>query len=308
MGNLSDSKGVNRLKTNLIWAAITTFLTALMLLVGRYLPPLTAFCFGMHLYTPAWFVYDANPVFDHTIMTWGTDYLIAALMLFGTLQLIAVRRTPTNNTLVLYSALLIGSYLGSTLFGALCHHFLAENLNGFMFKMVWRVCVGWVCLGCWFMGSVATEIAALSETQAIKDGTALKSHTLPVVPHYVWIVYGTTILIANSVGFFSMKQPACDIFCIGVTQAPNTLYLIAAMYSQRSWTSVNVSDNARRVLLFGMLFNFVLLPGYDVMNYMQLTDGVCNVILHTVLFISWGAQAYGLWHFCRGAATIEKGK
>jgi hypothetical protein len=318
-----------------VWAAVLPVFTVAMLLLSRFFPPLTAVFFGSKLYTPAWFQYDSKPRFDDTVLTYGTDYGIFVVMGVCTVLLLQVRQTPENRKLVLASALLIGSYALSTGAGALCHHVLAKNLNSAAFRFWWRLCVGCVAAGGGLMGSAASEIAGMAQLRTVAaseeaeaeaeaepgspaptpapapaqggepEATEL-NYRLPVVPHFFWAAYGAAILVANTVGFFSMKQPACDIFCVGVSQAPSTMYLIAALYARKDWGAMGVRRRARRVLLIGALANIVLLPAYDFANFLRLPLGVINLALHTTLLASWGSQAYGLLHFARGAALASK--
>jgi hypothetical protein len=308
-----------------VWAAVLPFFLVAMLLLSRFFPPLTAVFFGSKLYTPAWFQYDAKPRFDDTVLTYGTDYGIFVVMGICTALLLQVRRTPDNRKLVFASALLIGSYALSTGAGALCHHLLAKNLNSAAFRFWWRLCVGCVAVGGGLMGSAASEIAGMAHLRTVAvceeaeaeaessapavDGEPLapeQNYRLPVVPHFFWAAYGATMLVANTVGFFSMKQPACDIFCVGVSQAPSTMYLVAALYARKDWAAMGVRRRARRVLLIGALANIVLLPAYDFANFLRLPLGIINLALHTTLLASWGSQAFGLLHFARGAALASK--
>lgn len=300
---------------DVLWAAALPFLLGFNLALSRLFPPLTAVFSGSQLYTSAWFSYSSSTKFDDSILTWGTDYLIALVMGVFTI-LICMAKGPRNGALVVASALLIGSYNLSTFAGAIAHQFLSTALNTINFRVVWSVCVTCVAAAGGFMGAAASEIAKLQtpplslaleppaqdpDQQENEKSSKSKqvNYVLPVIPHFVWISYSTFLSFLNLVGFYSMKRPACDIFLVGVTQAFPTAYLVLALFAQKSWKHLGLTKWTRRIFVVGALLNIVLLPAYDLFAFLQLPLGVVNLILHTTLLLSWGSQAFGLLAFCR---------
>jgi len=298
---LSEETGMRR--SELLWAGSLPVLLVFILGFARVFPPLTAVFSGKGLYTYAGFTYGPGTEFDTTFLTWGTDYLIAVVMGRFAWNIYKCTRNQRNARLILASTLLIGSYSLSTLAGALAHHFMSTKLNTALFRTTWRICVGSVAAAGGFMGAAATELAkqpVRPEGATDEERRAALNFTMPVVPQFCWVAYSLFFFSVDMTGFFSMKRPACDIFLVGVTQAPPTVYLVCVLYARKSWTRFNVGKRTRRILLFGALVNILLLPGYDFMNSLNPPLGVANLILHSTLLVSWGSQAFSLLRFCRG--------
>ena len=260
-------------------------------LLGRFLPGLTAFFTGSKLYTPANYVYDHTTVFDDTILTWGTDYILAITHTLLCLRILSCKTSSANSTLKSVATLLVASFALSTFCGAICHQFLYNKIDRWYFRLLWRICVGSVGAAGGAIGLCAGELAKIPLGKG-----EIVHFPVPVLPSYFWKVWGAFFFGVIWIGAYSMKNPACDIFLTGVTQAPPTLYLAFVLVNRSSWKSI-VPMETIIILLVGLLSNCLLLPGYDFMNYLKLRDGFCNVFLHTVLFCSWSAQAVTLRTF-----------
>ena len=258
---------------------------------------MTAFLTGPKLYTPTNYVYDSATVFDNTVLTWGTDYLLA--LTHGSLC-VRILLHPSQSALKVASAALVGSFALSTLSGAICHQFLWTALNTWYFRLMWRICVGAVAAAGGILGICATELATIP----IPPNETLRFPVI-LVPRYFWVVWSIFFFGVVWSGLYSMKNPACDIFLTGVTQSPPTFYMAYVLLARRSWENVVKTDQIL-LLLVGLLSNAALLPGYDLLNYLQLRDGICNVFLHTVLFCAWSSQAISLNSFVTGMESRVK--
>jgi len=286
-----------------IWTVGSTVVMILTYFLGRYFPGLTAFFMGDKLYVPTNYHYDNATVFDDTILTWGTDYLLALVMGSIALRISSVKETGKGSFLKNAATLLLGSFSLSTLAGAICHQFLYLELNTWYFRLLWRICVGSVGAAGGLLGMCASEIAKLPMDE--KERTA--RFLIPVVPRHCWMMWSVFFFVVVWFGFYSMKNPACDIFLTGVTQSVPTFYLVAVLFSRKSWENV-VSNGVVLMLLLGCLSNVILLPGYDVLNYLQVPDNVCNLFLHTFLFVSWSSQGLAFHQFVSNRAILTDAK
>ena len=267
--------------------------------LGRYLPPMTAFLTGPQLYTYVNYVYDDKTVFDDTILTYGTDYILVASNSYLCWRIL---RVPIKRFHVLQwaSAALVASFAVASLAGAICHHFLYASLNTWYFRLLWRICVGSVGAAGGFLGLCGNELARIP-----LDSTTAPRFPLPRIPTFFWILWSVFFFGVIYVGLYSMRNPACDIFLTGVTQAPPTFYICVVLLARRSWSSI-VAEKYVRLLAIGLLANCILLPGYDLLNYLNLPDGVRNLFLHTVLFCAWTAQGLSLREFIEGAEKAQE--
>mmetsp|Transcript_1092 Transcript_1092/g.2637 ORF Transcript_1092/g.2637 Transcript_1092/m.2637 type:complete len:355 (+) Transcript_1092:95-1159(+) len=282
----------------LAWLIIFSALILGTYALAQYLPPLTAILVGPELYTMVNFNYQHPVKFDDTWPTYVTDYLLSIIMTFFALAILSEKRTPQNARLMATSSALLFSYSISTFAGAICHHFLAHSLHKLQFRLMWNVCVGAVAVAGGIMGEAASAIARLP----LDDKQTHPRFRVPVVPGFCWALWSLFFMGVVISGRFSMAQPACDIFLTGVTQAPPTFYLMSVIISRTSWQNVSITVSTTVILVFGAIANSVLLPTYDILNYLEPSLGVTNTILHAWLCISWGSQGYGLWQFVKGSA------
>ncbi len=299
------SKGVagvaeeNLKSDTVLWIAATPILLLGTLLLALVFPRATAFLSTAKLYSSAWFKYEYPVTFDDSILTWGTDYIIAAVT--GTLAILigSVKRKVHSQRLVLMGVGLLGSYSVSTFAGAICHNFLVGKLHTGIFRFFWRVCVGAVATGGAFMLGVGSSLAQ------VPDSKKNVRFPVPVVPNFVVVFWGLFFFTVQWVGMFSMKQPACDIFMMGVTQTLPTVYICAAVLSRKSWKRWKVKSYATPLIVCGCLTNILLLPYYDVVNFFKVPVGITNLILHTVLLISWSCQGLGILEFAQGISRSK---
>lgn len=274
-----------------IWSAITPVALLFAFLLGRWLAPLTAFLSGSKLYSPANYQYSESTRFDNTILTYGTDYILAALMGSLGVAIANVKSTHNLNLKYLASALLI-SYSLSTFTGALCHHFLSTpaRMNALLFRTLWRLCVGLVGIGGGIIGAIGTELLDIFNREK-----GIKSlFPVPRIPHGFWFCWSAYFFFIICIGSYSMRQPACDIFLTGVTQAIPTVYLVSVLVSKKSLKKLGISNSMRNLLLFGALGNIPLLPLYDLFNFLKFSLGLSNTLLHSTLGVAWGSQGLAL--------------
>ncbi|KAH9254901.1 hypothetical protein BASA81_007151 [Batrachochytrium salamandrivorans] len=156
--------------------------------------------------------------------------------------------------------------------GGICHHLLPQQIHTWYWRLCWRMCVGAVAASGGALGVCGSE---LMQPRVLK------------APTYVWVAYGAFYLGVTWLGFFSMKNPACDLFLTGVSQSIPTLYVAVALVT-REYSSPKHRSMAK-FLLAGLLCNIALLPGYDVLNYLGARDGINN-ISSTHSCISWSCQ------------------
>jgi len=286
-------------RESLLWFAATPILLLGTLLLALVFPRKTAFLSTEKLYSSAWFKYDPPTTFDDSILTWGTDYIIAAVT--GTIAILIGNVAAKKHTsrLVFMGSGLLASYSLSTFAGAICHNFLVGKLNTAVFRFFWRICVGAVAVGGAFMLGVGSSLAQ------VPDSKKNIRFPVPAMPNFVLVCWGLFFFTAQWVGAFSMKQPACDIFMMGVTQTLPTVYICAAVISRKSWKNWKVRGHATPLLVCGCLTNILLLPYYDVVNFMKIPVGITNLILHTVLLISWSCQGIGILEFAQGISKVK---
>ena len=265
-------------------------------------------------YVYASYHYDVDETrFDNSAWTWGTDYMIAALMTMFAILCVRARSgdKPPNahsSGLRLRSATLLIMYATSTLAGGYAHQFYTslDMMNTLSFRVLWTICVGSVCAAGGVMGSIGSEICCRFRADMSKGEAMIK---IPVVPGWFWICWSafTTALCAS--GSISFKRPACDIFIAGITQVVPTAYCVGLLFFRR-WSDdggdkgvimqpkVSAVKKPYRLIFYaGFLGNTPLLPMYPLMvQYTDWSLGTINTLLHTGLTLSWGMQAWSLRH------------
>lgn len=263
------------------WIVLLVCFLLSSFLLSKHLPGQTALFSGPKLYTPANFKYNAaDTVFDDTVLTYGTDYALAVIMSVLCWNILSVPRTEINATLRSAAAFLVGGFALSTFTGGICHHLIPYSINTWYWRLMWRICVG----------SVAASGGALGLC-----GSEMMPHENLKAPAYFWYTYGGFFLGVTWLGYFSMRNPACDLFLTGVSQAGPTIYLACAVLLRKPRNARDIQ--VVQFLYAGLLSNIILLPGYDLINYLQWRDGVCNAFLHTFLCVSWSCQGVALRHF-----------
>lgn len=207
---------------------------------------------GRKTFIPATYKYDADfTVFDNTFLTYGTDYMLCWLMLYGahqcyyagindtkqanacSLQEENMLRIDTNITfennpifslpLRRKSAALLICYAVSVFAGGYAHQkFLSfESLNTAIFRSIWTICVGSVTMAGGFMGMVGSEICRKFLHANIGCNSRF---SVPIIPDVLWYIYGFYMTVVCGMGGISYMRPACDIFVAGTTQFIPTMY------------------------------------------------------------------------------------
>ena len=118
------------------------------------------------------------------------------------------------------------------------------------------------------------------------------------IAHWTWYFYGIVLTIILSLGYMSLKRPACDILIAGTTQTFPTIYFTWQVY--RYYCSINHSNIAKddffallTFVLLAFFLNAPLMPFYPIMcNILQWPLYVMNTILHSWLTITWTSQFF----------------
>ncbi|CAJ1970269.1 unnamed protein product [Cylindrotheca closterium] len=257
-------------------------------------------------YQFAYWNYDPSiSRFDNTAWTYVTDYMLAAVMAafsFSTLSLSQPRNTDRLCNRVASLSLL---YMISVIAGGIAHQtFLTvESRNSLSFQLLWTLCVGTVSLASTSMGCCGSEI--VRKFQAEKHCSA-KFQKIPVVPEYVWCIYGFCVFVFTALGGMSFQRPACDIFIAGTSQTPSTAYIMIVLYFV---DHPKAKFNIRAWGMFGFIFNAPLLPMYPILiYYTNLPLAAVNTLLHSWLTVAWSSQAFALGHVIRSVVHTTKEK
>lgn len=323
-----SSPGIMRL---LLWC-LFTYLSKEF---GIFLPAFQSKA-GANTFIPASYKYDdENTHFDNSILTYGTDYALCVIMLYGAYQCLnatSCNSTVTHTThgthatqqlnnatlsksLRIKSACLFFSYAISVFAGGYAHQTFTggiDELNTIRFRIWWTVCVGTVTAAGGFMGACGSEIY---KRLNLNGNPSRVRFRFLYVHDIMWVIYGGYMTWVCVEGGISYKRPACDIFAAGTTQFIPTVYCVLAVLSvkwneaklisegQHHSSSDGVVDRIRQKVLYifcvGFFLNAPLLPTYPLyIQYTSLSLGVVNTILHSNLTVAWSMQALSLCHFC----------
>ena len=197
---------------------------------------------GRKTFIPANYKYDADlTVFDNTFLTYGTDYMLCWLMLYGAHQCYFAgindkKQTNAcslqeenmlhidNNITFEYSlplrqksAALFICYAISVFAGGYAHQtFLSfDSLNTTIFRSIWTICVGSVTMAGGVMGMIGSEICRKFLHANIGCNSRF---SVPIIPDVLWCIYGFYMTTVCCMGGISYMRPACDIFVAGTTQ------------------------------------------------------------------------------------------
>lgn len=164
------------------------------------------------------------------------------------------------------------------------HNLSHEFLNSFVFRASWSLVVGCTTAAGGMLGLIANSIWRQNAPDCV--------HILPDSFWLSWSLVLGTLVIA---GDFSCMRPACDLFIAGATQTFPTFYLqLVLCFCRKEVASLSV-----RLLQLGLFGNAPLIFVYPWMvQHSGLSLGSINAMLHTVLGLSWSAQALGLTHVC----------
>ena len=277
---------------------------------------------GKLAFIPANYQYDDEyTYFDNTFLTYGTDFMICAMMLFASYKCYS-----THVALGYKGCALFGSYAISVFSGGYAHiTFLTiDSLNTFTFRLWWIFCVGTVTAAGGFMGMCGSEIISYFRSSTSNERRFRIGLT---VPDSLWWIYGGFMTIMCIIGEISYKRPACDIFVAGTTQFLPTVCCALSLLSIR-WndaiplvegslsgsstpteTTSALSRKVRVCFYVGFLGNAPLLAIYPfLVQYTNLPLGVVNALLHSNLTMAWGLQAWSVYQVSLMMKAAQMGK
>lgn len=284
-----NSKRLVRQSTSLseagLHATSGSLVSFAVVLFSIYFPFLLAPWAASETYHPAFYTYArAISHFDNTAWTYGTDYLLAFVMMVLILNINCSR--SLSKTHAWRSRGLLGCYALSVTAGGLAHQFYTEleQRNTWHFRALWTVCVGSVTAASAFMGPIGTELVS-HEDELLS--------ILPVIPEFFWLAFAVCATLVVVAGGMSFQRPACDIFIAGITQFPSTFYMMSIFalglptHPIPKWTRV--------VGVLGFILNAPLLPLYPLLvQYTNWSLASVNTLLHTWLMVAWGLQGLAL--------------
>jgi len=276
---------------------------------------------AIHTYEPAWYNYDnVHTKFDNTHWTYGTDYVLTAVMFFlaykcwmaqcsSSCSSSSEKKKNNKDSIKLraYSASLLLCYGISTFAGGYSHQTFTsiDSLNTLKFRLFWIICVGNVSFASCYMGLIGREVQKVFGVRG----------RMPLGPWWFWPVYGTYMVATCAMGYISFKRPACDIFIAGSTQFPSTFYCLGAL-GLRKWNkSKNETSSPigyvrlpyRLMYYIGFIGNAPLLPMYPLLvQYSGLSLAGINTLLHTCLMVMWGMQGISLLHLCNAMSSHKQ--
>eukprot|EP00560_Eucampia_antarctica_P009818 CAMPEP_0197830206 /NCGR_PEP_ID=MMETSP1437-20131217/6795_1 /TAXON_ID=49252 ORGANISM="Eucampia antarctica, Strain CCMP1452" /NCGR_SAMPLE_ID=MMETSP1437 /ASSEMBLY_ACC=CAM_ASM_001096 /LENGTH=309 /DNA_ID=CAMNT_0043432421 /DNA_START=390 /DNA_END=1322 /DNA_ORIENTATION=- len=273
--------------------------------------------------------YDAiNTYFDNTIWTWGTDYMLAVLMMYGAIKCLFATQSATGETnndatrpIRFLSLALLTAYSMSVFCGGIAHQYYdtLESLNTRSFQILWSLCLGSVTFATAYMGMIAAEICSNLKNNTDKNRVLFH---VPIIPNWAWLFYGCYMTFFCVSGDFSCKRPASDIFIAGITQLAPTLYCEIVMLSRR-WSDAcifeakaspstrdivadGIKAKYRCMYYIGFILNAPLLFFYPLaVQYTSISLGILNATLHLNLCFAWGMQAISLHHICKASNRIQ---
>jgi hypothetical protein len=253
-------------------------------LFSLYFPFLLAPMAASETYHFAFYDYDPDKShFDNSFWTYGTDYMLAAVM--GIIILNISTSHPVSRTLAFRSRGMLLCYMASVSAGGFAHqnYTTLESRNSMSFRLLWTVCVGTVTAASGFMGVIGTELVRRDSCKS----------ALPFIPEIFWIAFGVAGTAVVIYGGLSFQRPACDIFIAGITQIPSTLYVMASL--SVGLPVLNIHKLVRMAGCVGFIMNAPLLPVYPLLvQYTDLSLAAVNTMLHCWLCLAWSAQGLTL--------------
>lgn len=267
-------------------------------------------------YIPAGWTYDEdNSVFDNSVWTWATDYIIAFFMALGSLYCLRCKGSILNSEIRYLMAGLLSLYFASVLSGGICHQYFktVESMNSISFRLLWFICVGTVSMAGGLIGAIGSNIA--KSLNALNVESHFK---VTVIPNIFWIGWCVVLTAICASGEMSFKRPPCDIFIAGTTQFVPSAYTILVILC-RKWNllpNINYERKTkfiqkettlldRSLICISFVLNAPLLPLYPLLVHQQLSLGLINTLLHTNLLMAWGLQCYSVRRLCFKLAEVE---
>jgi hypothetical protein len=246
--------------------------------------------------------------FDTSAWTYGTDYGLAAVMIFFSWTLLQQKRRQhvscNTSTLCQHIWGLLLGYAASTTAGALAHQYyvIREERNSWHFRLLWTVCVGTVTFASTPMGSIATEMARQFQPHT----TCVK---LPQIPELFWKVHGIVTTLVCAFGWFSYQRPACDIFIAGITQFPSSFYMMYVLFqiTRDPAMAAFIRPTTVWMGILAFIANAPLLPLYPLLvQYTDWSLAQVNTFLHAWLLITWSLQAVSLHSVQKAIASLHQ--
>lgn len=260
-------------------------------------------------YRHAGWAYPSDALFDHSVWTYGTDYAITALL--GA-QAWSLWASGPRTRLQHWTLCLMIIYALSTLVGGLCHHSYTgevERLNTTRFRCLWSLVVGLTAAAGGAQGMLAVELVRDHARTSAAGATALLGPlgALPgLMQPALWGAWVLVWVVGILLGFFSHTRPACDIFIAGSTQGLPTLLLQFCLWCTRApghtdeipaFTFFTLEVSLLSIAPTIVLFPFLLSQGTEL--------GHVNAVLHSIIFASWGCQAWGLSALVRSRSSSK---
>lgn len=248
-------------------------------------------------YEFAFWHYDPSASrFDNSAWTWVTDYILAFIMAAFTVSNLKLSQRNNTDRLCNRVASLTILYAISVTAGGIAHStFLtAESRNTLSFQLIWTLCVGTVSLASISMGCCGSEIVRKFQSECHFSELFRE---IPLIPEYVWYVYGCCVATFTAWGGMSFQRPACDIFIAGVTQTPATFYMMFILFFL---DHPKAKFNIRILGIIGFILNAPLLPLYPILiQYTSWPLAAVNTLLHCWLTVAWSLQAFCCGHVIR---------
>lgn len=269
-------------------------------------------------YIPAqWEYNEENTHFDNTILTWGTDYILAVIMSYGSWKCLSCKQMSLTDELRHTSFLLFFLYFVSVLSGGVAHQYFRtlDSLNSTSFRFLWFVCVSTVAMAGGAIGAVGSKLCKAFDEMGVES-----YFNVMILPDSFWFGWSIMLTLFCANGDMSYYRPAADIFIAGTTQIFPTVYVILITISHK-WSSNNSSQSdtlhnfLKLVTVFHLillcvsfLLNAPLLPAYPLLLHMKLPAGVINALLHCNLLVAWGSQCYSVYRLSLAFANAEDEK
>lgn len=264
-----------------------------------------------HLYyIPANWEYDElNTVFDDSMWTWSTDYILAVFMALGSWRLLfySAGSRETLSGVPTIASIVMFLYSISVLSGGFAHqhYHTVESLNTSSFRINWFICVGTVAMAGGPIGAIGSNLA-----KSFNKFNVDTYFSIPIFPNTFWVGWSIIFTALCYKGDMSYKRPPCDIFIAGTTQFIPSFYSIMVLLSYK-WNINNdgitvttkrflnkVTPLHRFLYILCWVLNAPLLPAYPHLLHIKLPEYVINTMLHCNLFVAWSLQSYTVRRFC----------
>jgi len=141
-------------------------------------------------YIPANWQYDEiNTVFDDSMWTWGTDYILAIFMALGSWRLYfsctTTKSREVSSDVPVTASIFVFLYSISVLSGGFAHqhYHTIESLNTSSFRVIWFICVGTVAMAGGPIGALGSNLAKSFDKLNVES-----YFRMPIFPNYFGLV------------------------------------------------------------------------------------------------------------------------